>query len=78
MTCKCYTDVSFGKQVCGTKKGDLIMLSPPECCPGGCTGEPYGYGKIYNVRVFTRLAFILLVTGITLLTYLKISRPVNV
>lgn len=75
MSCKCYEDVSFGHRVCGTKRGDLVIPSEPDCCPGGCTeGEPYGYGKMYNIRVFTRLALIMFVTGLLILIYLKVLR----
>ena len=72
MTCRCYEDVSFGHRVCGTKKGDLVFPSAPECCPGGCDGEPYGNGKMFNIRVFTRTALVMFVTGVLLLIYLKI------
>ena len=86
MTCRCYADVSFGDprkdQICGTKRCDLVVPSGPDCCPGGCPGqtdgveprEPYGYGKMYNLRVFTRLSLLMFVLGFALLMYLKMLR----
>ena len=86
MTCRCYADVTFGDprkdQICGTKRGDLVVPAGAYCCPGGCPGQtegveprdPYGYGKMYNLRVFTRLSLFLFVTGVLLLMYLKVFR----
>jgi hypothetical protein len=72
MTCRCYEDVSFGHRVCGTKKEGLVFPSPSDCCPGGCdmdiSVEP---GKLYNIRVFTRLALVMFISGVLLLIYLK-------
>lgn len=70
MTCRCYEDEFFGHRVCGTKSGDLVFPSPPDCCPGGCEGGG-NPGKLYNIRVFTRLALVMFVTGVLLLIYLK-------
>jgi|MEHZ01.5.fsa_nt_MEHZ011518903.1_43 hypothetical protein len=83
-TCRCYADVTFGdhrkNQICGTKHDkDLIVPAPEGCCPGGCPGqtdgieprEPYGFGKMYNIRVFTWLIAFFFITA-AILTYLKI------
>lgn len=87
MSCRCYADVFFGNpkkdQICGTKRGNLIIPAPEGCCPGGCPGqtkdveprEPYGTGKMYNIRFFTRLSIVSIVLGLILLIYLKMLRP---
>lgn len=84
MSCGCYADVFFGDpmrdQICGTKRGDLIIPAPEGCCIGGCPGqtdgveprEPTGLGKMYNLRVFIRLILVMFTIGIILLIYLKV------
>jgi|SaaInl85LU_5_DNA_1037374.scaffolds.fasta_scaffold02244_7 hypothetical protein len=72
MTCRCYEDVTFGHRACGVKKGDLVIPSPPDCCPGGCEGDtPVELGKMYNIRILTRLALCMFIIGVLLLIYLK-------
>jgi hypothetical protein len=83
MTCRCYADSTFGdrrqNQICGTKRNDLIFPAPVGCCPDGCPGqtdgveprEPFGIGKMYTIRFFTRL-ILLLFTATAILIYLKI------
>lgn len=83
MTCRCYADVTFGdprkNQICGTKLKDIVVPASEGCCPGGCPGqtngveprEPYAFGKMYNLRVFTRLVAFSFI-AIVILIYLKI------
>lgn len=72
MTCGCYEDVTFGNKVCGIKSGEFIIPASSHCCTDDCSGEPYGYGKIYNIHAFIRVAFMMFIIGILMLMYLKI------
>ena len=81
--CRCYADESFGNprrdQVCGKKLRGMIVPCKAGCCPGGCPGqctnveprEPFGFGKIYDMRAFTRTICGLFVLSLLTLIYLK-------
>lgn len=84
--CRCYADESFGNprrdQICGKKLRGMIIPCKPGCCPGGCPGqctnvesrEPFGFGKMSDMRAFTRIIAALFVLAILTLIYLKILR----
>lgn len=80
--CRCYADVTFGdpkkNQVCGTKRRGFIVPCDPGACHGGCSGaEPYGFGKMYRVRVFVWTIACLFAAALAL-TYLKMLAPEKV
>ena len=84
--CRCYADESFGNprrdQICGKKVRGMIIPCKAGCCPGGCPGqctnvaprEPFGFGKMSDMRAFTRTIATLFVLTLLTLIYLKTLR----
>ena len=81
--CRCYADDTFGNpresQTCGIKRNGYIIPCKSGCCYGGCPGqvataqprEPYGFGKMHDIRVYIRTMLTLFALSIILI-YLKI------
>jgi|SaaInl6LU_22_DNA_1037377.scaffolds.fasta_scaffold00245_37 hypothetical protein len=81
--CRCYADETFGDprrdQACGMKHGGYIVPCEKGCCHGGCPGqnpdtppaEPYGFGKMQDMRIYIRAILSIFALSFILL-YLKI------
>jgi hypothetical protein len=77
--CRCYADDTFGNpnedQTCGVKRNGYVLPCKPTCCDGGCpvqgAAEPYGFGKMIDIRVYIRAILTLFALSIILI-YLKI------